>query len=85
MKPRDILLTLSVPLIWGLGFTLAKAALGQFPPILVPADVKDIVRKNSVAQDNSHQSVGAGPFLPDLPCRVGQSVPRSQRDRNLNP
>ncbi len=37
MKPRDILLTLSVPLIWGLGFTLAKAALGQFPPILLMA------------------------------------------------
>ncbi len=37
MKPRDILLVLSVPLIWGLGFTLAKAALGQFPPILLMA------------------------------------------------
>lgn len=37
MKPRDILLALSVPLIWGLGFTLAKAALGQFPPILLMA------------------------------------------------
>jgi len=37
VKPRDILLALSVPLIWGLGFTLAKAALGQFPPILLMA------------------------------------------------
>ncbi len=37
MKPRDILLALSVPLIWGLGFTFAKAALGQFPPLLLMA------------------------------------------------
>ncbi len=37
MKSRDILLALSVPLIWGLGFTFAKAALGQFPPILLMA------------------------------------------------
>ncbi|MCH7944266.1 MAG: EamA family transporter [Proteobacteria bacterium] len=37
MKPRDILLALSVPLIWGLGFTFAKAALGQIPPILLMA------------------------------------------------
>lgn len=37
MKPRDILLALSVPLIWGLGFTFAKAALDEFPPILLMA------------------------------------------------
>ncbi len=37
MKSRDILLALSVPLIWGLGFTFAKAALGQFPPLLLMA------------------------------------------------
>ena len=37
MKPRDIMLALSVPLIWGLGFTFAKAALDQFPPILLMA------------------------------------------------
>lgn len=37
MKSRDILLALSVPLIWGLGFTFAKAALDQFPPILLMA------------------------------------------------
>ena len=37
MKPRDILLAVTVPLIWGLGFTFAKAALGQFPPLLLMA------------------------------------------------
>lgn len=37
MKPRDILLAMSVPLIWGLGFTFTKAALGQFPPLLLMA------------------------------------------------
>lgn len=35
MKPLDILLAVSVPVIWGLGMTFAKAALGQFPPILL--------------------------------------------------
>jgi O-acetylserine/cysteine efflux transporter len=28
---------MSVPLIWGLGFTLAKAGMGEFPPILLTA------------------------------------------------
>ena len=39
MKPLDILLALSVPLIWGLGFTLAKVAFVyvSFPPILLMA------------------------------------------------
>ena len=37
MKPQDILLVLSVPVIWGLGFTLAKAGMAQFPPILLTA------------------------------------------------
>jgi O-acetylserine/cysteine efflux transporter len=37
VKPQDILLALSVPLIWGLGFTLAKAGMSQFPPILLTA------------------------------------------------
>ncbi len=35
MKPIDILLALSVPLNWGLGFSLAKLGLGQFPPLLL--------------------------------------------------
>lgn len=35
MRPLDILLALSVPLIWGLGFTFAKAAVAEFPPILL--------------------------------------------------
>ncbi len=37
VKPQDILLALSVPVIWGLGFTLAKAGMSQFPPILLTA------------------------------------------------
>ncbi len=39
MKPLDILLALCVPLIWGLGFTLAKVAFvyADFPPILLMA------------------------------------------------
>lgn len=39
MKPLDILLAISVPLIWGLGFTLAKVAFvyDDFPPILLMA------------------------------------------------
>lgn len=39
MKPLDILLAISVPLIWGLGFTLAKVAFVyvDFPPILLMA------------------------------------------------
>ncbi len=39
MKPVDVLLAISVPLIWGLGFTLAKVAFVyvDFPPILLMA------------------------------------------------
>lgn len=37
MRPLDLLLALSVPLIWGLGFTFAKAAVSEFPPILLMA------------------------------------------------
>ena len=32
---RDIGLALSVPVIWGMGFTLAKVGLGEFPPIFL--------------------------------------------------
>lgn len=37
MKPLDILMGITVAVTWGLGFTLAKAALGEFPPILLMA------------------------------------------------
>lgn len=37
MKPIDILLAVSVPLIWGTGFVLAKVALHDFPPVLLMA------------------------------------------------
>ncbi len=39
MKPLDILMAISVPVIWGLGFTLAKVAFvfADFPPILLMA------------------------------------------------
>ena len=37
VKVQDVLLAISVPVIWGLGFTLSKAALDQFPPILLIA------------------------------------------------
>jgi len=35
LKPLDILLALSVAAMWGMGFTFAKAAIEQFPPILL--------------------------------------------------
>lgn len=31
----DFLLALSVPIIWGMGFTFAKAGLGEFPPLFL--------------------------------------------------
>lgn len=31
----DFLLALSVPVIWGMGFTFAKAGLGEFPPLFL--------------------------------------------------
>lgn len=37
MKPADILLAISVAIIWGMGFTFAKAAIEHFPPILLMA------------------------------------------------
>ena len=37
MKALDILLAVLVATIWGLGFTLAKLGLAQFPPILLMA------------------------------------------------
>ncbi|MHC8864577.1 DMT family transporter [Arenicellales bacterium IMCC57338] len=35
MKTRELLLALLVPLTWALGFTVAKAALDEFPPLLL--------------------------------------------------
>ncbi len=37
LKPRDILMGVSVPLLWGMGIVVAKAALEHFPPILLMA------------------------------------------------
>ncbi len=37
MKPADVLLALSVPIIWGMGFVVAKGAMDHFPPILLMA------------------------------------------------
>lgn len=37
MRPFDILLGVTVAVTWGLGLTLAKAALAEFPPILLTA------------------------------------------------
>ncbi len=34
MRLRDILLAVTAPVNWALGFTFSKAALGTFPPIL---------------------------------------------------
>jgi len=35
VKPRDIALALAAPILWGIGFTFAKPALQQFPPMLM--------------------------------------------------
>lgn len=35
MHLRDILLALSVPLLWSLGFTFAKAGMNELPPLLL--------------------------------------------------
>ncbi len=32
---RDLLLALTIPIIWGMGFTFAKAGLDEFPPIFL--------------------------------------------------
>lgn len=37
MKIIDVLFAIAVPTIWGLGFTVAKFALADFPPILLTA------------------------------------------------
>jgi O-acetylserine/cysteine efflux transporter len=37
MKPADIALALTVPILWGFGFTLAKPAVAHFPPLLLMA------------------------------------------------
>jgi len=37
MKPTDIALALTVPVLWGFGFTLAKPAVAHFPPLLLMA------------------------------------------------
>jgi len=35
LSPLDILMGLAVPLIWGMGFVFAKAAIAHFPPIFL--------------------------------------------------
>ncbi len=37
MKPLDVVLAISVAVIWGMGFVVAKAAMSQFSPILLMA------------------------------------------------
>lgn len=37
MKPLDILIAITVPVVWGLGIVFAKPAVDQFPPILLMA------------------------------------------------
>ena len=37
MKKIDVFLALMVPLLWGMGFVVAKPAVDQFPPILLMA------------------------------------------------
>ncbi|MCP4387499.1 MAG: EamA family transporter, partial [Gammaproteobacteria bacterium] len=37
MKPVDVLLAISVAVIWGMGFIVAKAAMSHFSPILLMA------------------------------------------------
>lgn len=37
MKPVDVLLAISVAVIWGMGFVVAKAAMSHFSPILLMA------------------------------------------------
>ena len=37
MKPIDVLLAISVAVIWGMGFIVAKAAMSHFSPILLMA------------------------------------------------
>lgn len=37
MKPTDVLLAISVAVVWGMGFIVAKAAMSHFSPILLMA------------------------------------------------
>jgi O-acetylserine/cysteine efflux transporter len=37
MKPADIALALTVPVLWGFGFVIAKPAMTHFPPLLLMA------------------------------------------------
>ena len=37
MKPSDIALALTVPVLWGFGFVIAKPAMAHFPPLLLMA------------------------------------------------
>jgi len=35
LKTSELLLSASVPLVWGIGFTLAKAGMNEFPPLFL--------------------------------------------------
>ena len=35
LKNSELLLAASVPLLWGMGFTFAKAGLNEFPPLFL--------------------------------------------------
>ena len=35
MTPTQVMLAIATPVVWGLGFALAKAGLGHFPPIFL--------------------------------------------------
>ena len=35
MPIRDLILTISVPLLWGIGFVITKPGMEQFPPMLI--------------------------------------------------
>ena len=35
MPIKHIFLALSVPILWGIGFTITKAGMDQFPPMLI--------------------------------------------------
>ena len=37
LSPVEILMALTVPLVWGMGFVFAKGAINHFPPILLMA------------------------------------------------
>lgn len=37
LKPLDLVIGLTVPMIWGLGFVFAKASIAGFPPVLLMA------------------------------------------------